>query len=304
MSSTAPSAEWIERLLANQLPDGGFGAKIGLPGNSESTALALLALRAHPQHDEHADRARTWLLSRQRPDGSFRLFDDAEDGSWVTPWALLALQPEEEVGADVLRRGADWVAQREGRRLGLIARVMFRLLPAEERTALDPELVGWPWHGGSFSWVEPTSVSLLALKRLRPVLGDDFPAERIEEGEKLLYDRECDGGGWNYGNSAVLGEELKPYPDVTAIALLALRDHSGGRTVAGLKALGEMLAAEEASGLTLALGALCFTVYGNDASPLQQRLIARYRRSGFLGETRTLAFASLAFGGGDRLRVP
>ena len=42
----------------------------------------------------------------------------------------------------------------------------------------------------------------------------------------LIYDRMCESGGWNYGNSQVLGETLWPYPDVTAIALIALRDRA------------------------------------------------------------------------------
>ena len=302
--STPPVVgQWIEQLLNGQSADGGFGAASGRPPNSESTALALLALRAHPQHKSKADRARDWLAARQRADGGWALFDDAEDGSWATPWALVALQAEEGIAADSLPRGAAWLARREGRRLGFLSRLLFRLLPAEERTALDPQLVGWPWHDGSFSWVEPTSVAMLALKRLRQQLGGDFPRQRVEEGEKLLYDRECEDGGWNYGNRAVLGEELHGYPDVTALALLALQDQPAERTAKSRRTLSEMLASDETSGLTLALGSLCFSLYGEDTSSLQGRLIARYERTRFLGEMRTLAFASLAFAGGERLRV-
>jgi hypothetical protein len=308
MGSSQPSvppivSEWIERLVASQSAEGGLSAEIGLPPNSESTALGLLALRAHPEHADQADRARDWLLARQRPDGSWALFDDTDDGSWVTAWALLALQGEAAARPETLRRGADWLASREGRRLGFLSRLMFRLLPAEERTALDPQLVGWPWHGGSFSWVEPTSVALLALKRLRTQLGGAFPEDRVQEGELLLYDRECDEGGWNYGNSAVLGEQLHPYPDVTAIALLALRDQPAERNAKSLKILGEMLASDQTSGLTLALGSLCLSTYGSDVSGLRQRLVERYGKTAFMGEVRALAFASLAFAGGETLRV-
>ena len=38
---------------------------------------------------------------------------------------------------------------------------------------LDPYLSGWPWTAGAFSWVEPTSYSLIALKKLKPDAGRD-----------------------------------------------------------------------------------------------------------------------------------
>ncbi len=302
-SHSTAATEWIDRLLQSRAADGGFGAAPGQPGNSESTALTLMALRAHPDRAADADRARDWLVQRQRDDGSWALLEGAEDGSWVTPWAILALQAEGGASFDAAKRGVDWLVRREGRRLGLVARVMFQLLPAEERTSLDPQLVGWPWHDGSFSWVEPTSVSVLALKHMRGALADRFPAERVEQGELLLYDRQCDDGGWNYGNRAVLGEELHAYPDVTAIALLALQDRPSERTAKGIKSLEQMLASDESSGLALALGCLCRSVYGGDATALRERLLARYRRTGFLGEMRTLALASLAFNGAEKLKL-
>ena len=40
----------------------------------------------------------------------------------------------------------------------------------------------------------------------------------------MLADRCCLSGGWNYGNSNVLGKELSPYVPTTAVALLALQD--------------------------------------------------------------------------------
>jgi hypothetical protein len=216
---------------------------------------------------------------------------------------MLALQSEDGVAPDTLIRGADWLAQRQVRQLGFVARTLFRFLPEEERTALDPELIGWPWHDGSFSWVEPTAVSVLALKRMRVMLADHFPDDRVEQGAKLLYDRQCEDGGWNYGNRAVLGEELDAYPDVTAIALLALQDYPTAQTAKARAALDEMLAVDQASGLALALGSLCRSAYGDDPTALQQRLLARYERTGFLGEVRTLAFASLAFNGAETFRL-
>ena len=58
--------------------------------------------------------------------------------------------------------------------------------------------------------------------------------ERLEQAERLLFDRQCAGGGWNYGNSEVLGQKLHAYVPTTALALLALqdrRDPAGGATI-------------------------------------------------------------------------
>ena len=51
-------------------------------------------------------------------------------------------------------------------------------------------------------------------------------SKELGRGEMLVYDRMCENGGWNYGNSKVLGEALWPYPDVTAVALIALQDRA------------------------------------------------------------------------------
>jgi hypothetical protein len=41
-------------------------------------------------------------------------------------------------------------------------------------------------------------------------------------GEKMILERRCSDGGWNYGNRRVLGEDLRSYPETTALALLGL----------------------------------------------------------------------------------
>ena len=87
----------------------------------------------------------------------------------------------------------------------------------------DNQLIGWPWNDGTFSWVEPTSWCLLACKTAGPHFRA-AAAVRIAEAERMLADRCCVSGGWNYGNSNVLGKELSPYVPTTALALLALQD--------------------------------------------------------------------------------
>ena len=47
---------------------------------------------------------------------------------------------------------------------------------------------------------------------------------RVKEGKAMILDRQIPHGGWNYGNTTVLGRELHPLPECTGIALQALAD--------------------------------------------------------------------------------
>ena len=111
----------------------------------------------------------------------------------------------------------------------------------------------------------------------------------------------CKGGGWNYGNSTVLGEDLWPYSDTTAIVLIALQDRQTAEAnQLSLQALQHMLTDVE-SGLTLGWAILCFTLYGQDVATWQQRLARTYDKTGFLGDTKTMALALLASGDGAKI---
>ena len=81
----------------------------------------------------------------------------------------------------------------------------------------DPNLVGWPWVEATHSWLEPTALAILALCR-----GGLAEHPRVKAGVDLILDRALEAGGWNYGNKAVFGTELRPQPGPTGLALLAL----------------------------------------------------------------------------------
>ena len=81
----------------------------------------------------------------------------------------------------------------------------------------DTSIVGWPWTSGTHSWVEPTALAVLALRR--EGLGTHV---RVQEGIRLLRDRAIVTGGWNCGNKSTYGRALRPYPATTGLALLAL----------------------------------------------------------------------------------
>ncbi len=84
---------------------------------------------------------------------------------------------------------------------------------------LDNTLRGWPWVDATSSWVAPTALGIMALKTAG--YGNQ---PRVAEAQRLLLDRECLHGGWNYGNRSVFGAELRPMPEDTGMALDALQD--------------------------------------------------------------------------------
>jgi Squalene-hopene cyclase C-terminal domain len=285
----------VQVLADAQNADGGWGAFPGRPSNTEATSLAVLAIEtaAGEPAGFSVERGVQWLVTRQHRDGSWPLTPGFPDASWATPLAILCLTT---IGGHHPRalEGARWLLAQRGRSLGWLASVVYRVAPSRMPTRLNPDLSGWPWSRGAFSWVEPTSWALLALKRMRPHLDPGRARARILEGEQLVYDRMCTAGGWNYGNSNVLGVDAPPYADTTALALIALQDRPNepGNAVS-LDALVKMLTGID-SGLTLALAVLCLSMYGREVGPARQRLASTYERTAFLGETRALALGILA----------
>jgi hypothetical protein len=284
-------------LLKAQNPDGGWGVQAGKQSNTEVTALALLALGslANPQLKYSIDRGIRWLVQTQKAGGGFPLMANVDEPSWASPLAVLALSAADSQQRAV-NRGIEWVLRQKGQGAGLLGSLFYWWNPDDSIVKVNPVLTGWSWTAGTFSWVEPTAYALIALKRLRSYLSQDQAITRISEGERMIYDRMCVGGGWNYGNSKVLGENLWPYPDTTALALIALQDRSDNpANQIGLTVLEKMLA-ENHSGLALAWSCICFTLYGRDPSPWIARLEKSYAETQFLGETKPIALAVLATG--------
>jgi len=293
-------------LLEAQDDQGGWPAASSFPSTTESTALGLLAVSHATEESSRvaARHARAWLQTRQRPDGSWPHSDQVPHGDWATSLAILALSrfPEENASADA---GARWLLGQEGRGYGWLTKLMFLLFPERKAVQLDPDLIGWPWYPDTFSWIEPTSYSLIALKSRRPGLRGRRARARIDEAERMILDRECLGGGWNYGNSMVLDEELWPYPDTTALALIALQDfprpESLERSLAALEAMVE----DRASVLSLGLAVLALQLHGRDVSTVRSRLAGRIDDERLPTDTRSLAFAALALDDGAKpLTVP
>jgi len=282
----------IQELLARQTADGGFGAYAGGESRTEATALGSLALHLSREAEaaEPAEAAFRWLRSSQTASGAWPLAPGGPSPSWSTSLATLALSHRDPADPAAVA-GARWLIAEEGQRGAWWVRLLFRLFPNRKAVLLDTDLVGWPWAEGTFSWVEPTAYAMLALRRMRG-LDDGRRAERLDEGARMILDRACVAGGWNYGNTRVFGDDLWPYPDTTALALLALAGREAPEIDAALDALPPMLA-QNGSVLAQSLGALALAAHGRDPSAARGRVAASLEARA-AAEARVLAWAALS----------
>jgi Squalene-hopene cyclase C-terminal domain len=291
----------VSLLSSAQNTDGGWGWTKGRNSTTECTSLAVLALASSRDNKETAAirSGVNWLLNRQNLDGSWPLSDSFRADSWATPIAMLALGAWTEYESQVVKAGK-WVLTQQGNKPGFLANLLLMLLFKKKPVILNEDLLGWPWMAGTFSWVEPTSYCLIALKRIRRRLIGTNVDERIEQGESMIYDRMCAGGGWNYGNSIVYGEKLWPYADTTAIALIALQNRQNAEKIQGSFAALENALSTGESGLALSWSVLCYELYGRDSANLKKRLIRGLETTGFLGECKSLALYILALADGAK----
>jgi hypothetical protein len=216
----APLEARLDFLRRSQNPDGGWGFFPHKQSWLEPTAYAMLVLRGEPAWD----RAWNWMRGLQLADGSWPASGQVREPHWTTALAV-NLHATAQVADDAFRRGVDWLVSTSGKENGLLFRAVQKLRPGI--VELDASVKAWPWRPGASSWIEPTAHSLVALKKAAPLVGEARVKDRIEQGERMILDRRCADGGWNYGNRKVLGHELTSYPETTALALYGLHGRSG-----------------------------------------------------------------------------
>jgi len=246
----------VAALKEAQNRDGGWSYFPGKQTWLEPTIYAALALHGEPE----ADRAWALISFWQNPDGGWRPTAEVELSHAGTALCVTAAVARGEFG-DPLHRGVSWLLAQSGIESELYKRAILRVGKAlgmvEDQR--DLSLKGWPWKPDTASWVEPTSHALVALKQASQKVGSNELRERVRLGEGLLMDVQCTDGGWNYGNRTARGEDLRSYPETTALALVGLQGRPGmGRSFD----LAKQMLAETASPLARAWLTIAMRVNG------------------------------------------
>ena len=308
------------RLIDLQNADGGWAASGAGGSATEPTSWALRALESiarDPELETALSAARepggnasmaesrrkaiAWLTTRQFASGSWPISDEVAESGASTAIAALALAdcPEPELGERAID-GVEWLLEHRGNRVPWYLNLYWRWKPEVRPWEYDLGIRGWSWAPGLWGFIEPTSIAVILLKTMETRLARLSVREAIDEGEAFLVDRSCPTGGWNYGIGRSHEEDLWPYPDTTAFALLALGPERPDEAVAeGLVALHRMLECP-VSRLTTALGILTFERFGLDAEELRHRLVEEWADPFPPPTTRTLALSLMA-ARGDRI---
>lgn len=120
----------------------------------ESVALAILALKAEGFEEQRLVAPRQLLRRWQNHSTGAVLVDPKEAATyWPTGWAVLAWSGAQGFEKDchdaakflLYVSGTTWQPR------------------LDDPVGHDTTLHGWPWIGGSHSWVQPTAVNLMAL---------------------------------------------------------------------------------------------------------------------------------------------
>lgn len=137
----------------------------------------------------------------------------------------------------------------------------------------DTTIVGWPWVPNTHSWLEPTAMAVLALRR-----AGQLAHPRVQEGLSLIRDRAIRSGGWNYGNTSIFGNTLRAHPGPTGQALLALAGVDGGGPIvdAALAFLGTVLPHTRAPS-SLGWGLLGMTAWGRRPAQADEWLVSAHK---------------------------
>jgi len=280
----------LEFLLKAQADDGSWGYSRAGEGFLEPTAVVLLALRDIPQAAQAVQKAAEWIFNLQNPDGGWGICPQDKESGWQTAWAVYALNLS-GLGKEKCDIGIQWLLNIDVMQLN-----DSDLLAAGQKVAqIDFSVRGWPWLPGESSWVEPTALTLLAIK------GSSASAEvASRQSEAVLYlrDRRCDGGGWNIGNPVMFDMRLPARVTPSALALLALAEIAPKeilpRDILALR--NEMF--QDGGVLALAWGLKALRVLGEDDPEARAALVSAQGSDGsWDGNPYLTAIASIALNG-------
>ncbi len=243
-------------LLDRRNADRGWGYSAGKATRLEPTCWALLALDPGPAGPGAVDV----LIKRRNQEGWFVDIPGAPINyafNALVALTLLRFPGQHDIARDTAVKLLD---------------VRGLKFPQGKEMRQDNSLQAWSWIDGTFSWVEPSALCLLLAKKLRADLPGPAVADRINIAERMLLDRACSAGGWNYGGSNVYGQELFPYVSTTALGLIAMQDRGADAIVRHALEWLRKEAVSEQSAQSMALASIALAVYGTPLPSLTQAL--------------------------------
>jgi hypothetical protein len=280
--SGSPAAALRARLVDLASTSGGWPYYAGQPARIEPTCWALLALShlATPRETAVVTAGRRFLRSLMQSSG---LLVEPNTPGPNYAWnglALLALNAKDDL---------DLADRLSSALLGV------RGIQVDDPTGVvhqNNKLQAWPWTDGTFSWLEPTALCLLALKVRR--VSAPAVAARVADAEAIIFDRVCDPAGWNYGNAHVMAQDLRPYVPTTALVLLAMQDKPDHAVVRrSLDWLAAHATAEPAT-MACATATIGLHMYGKQTDDVRRLLADQYARSHALDNAHLIALAAYA----------
>jgi hypothetical protein len=197
----------VDTLAERSLADGGFSGHKGGRYRPDATAWAVFVLGAAGKRSDLVQAGRERLSADQGTDGRVSVSPETPQSFWPTALSVLAWH------------GAASFQEEQSRAVKFLLATTGKHWRKRDNSPMghDPSIRGWPWNEDTHSWVEPTSLVLLAL-----ALSGHRDYERCHEARHLLLDRQLPEGGWNYGNTTVFEQVLRPMPESTGMALNAL----------------------------------------------------------------------------------
>ncbi|MHC4133012.1 MAG: prenyltransferase/squalene oxidase repeat-containing protein [Planctomycetota bacterium] len=246
----------VETIKARQLPQGGFSAIDNGIFRPDVTAWAAIAIHVSGIKDDTLIKAQQRLTDSQYADGRLTVSENQHSALWPTPLAILAWLNDPEF------------EQPRKKAINFLLTTYGTQSSNPPFIKHDGMLKGWSWNEQTHSWIIPTAITLMALRSC-----GYNKNERVQEGIKLLHDRQLPSGGWNYGNTVVFEQELKPIPECTGHALNALAGYAEYAQVAkSINYLNNQLASLK-SPLSLSWAVLGLGAWGEKPENYKQLLL-------------------------------
>jgi len=212
-----PPMEWTSLIVdrLSQCQEWRYGPSS--PASSEPAAFVSLALLASDRTEQGLVGLR-WLAGIQTEGGTVGITHSQSSPCWPTSlavigWDYYVRRTGDSIFRDNVVRAREWLLSKKG-----------HTQPRPKNVGHDTTLLGWPWVGETHAWLEPTAFALLALR-----LSGMQAHPRAQEAISLILDRQLPGGGCNYGNTTVLGQQLLAHVQPSGLAMLALAGRSSPR---------------------------------------------------------------------------